>query len=360
VVLVDFWATWCPPCVAEMPSLKRTYEMFRSKGFEIVGVSLDDDKAALEKYIADNQISWQNLFGTNPQQSGWKHPMAVHYGIASIPAPVLLNAEGNVVSVSARGEVLGQLLTELLGAVESNSAGQLANINKSFDQLRARPEQPIVGMRRVKGMEDAIEFYNYSWLTELLPYLGQEQNYRKLDFTKTWAEDVNDEIGRVEIPAFLAPGDGRTRWEGYPFLGMAMSHFVGMSGIEDKRNDVAATFPRDDVRAGVIGYDAIAKLDEITDGTSQTIAVLGAGELISPWIQGGGSTIRGAREPYFNDITGFNSKGLPIPGVQVLLADGAVKTVSKDIDPKIFRAMCTIRGADSVDLSTLTSVTAAE
>lgn len=350
-VLVDFWATWCPPCVAEMPSVKRTYDMYHSKGFEVVGVSLDKDKAALEAYIAENQLPWANLFGANAQQ------MAAHYKIEGIPAPILVNAEGNVVSTSARGEVLGQLLTELLGPLEA-SGGSLLTLNDSVGQFRARPEQPIVGMRRVPEVE--MELFQYSWMTELLPYLGQEDNYRKLDFTKTWADGANNEVTRVEVPAFLNAGDGRSRWEGYPFLGMALTHYVGMSGVEIKRNDVAATFSREDPKAGVFGYDAIAKLEDITDGASQTIAILGAGELLSPWIQGGGATIRGAREPYFNEFTGFSSKGLATPGVQVLLADGSVKTVSKDIDPKVFAAMCTIRGADSVDLSTLTGITAAD
>lgn len=354
VVLVDFFAVWCGPCLAEMPSVKRTYDMYHSKGFEIVGVSLDDDKAALEKYIADNQIAWPILFEPGQKRS---HPMAVHYQIDTIPRPVLLNPEGNVVSDDARGEVLGQLLTELLGPVEA-SGGSLLALNTSVEQLRARPEQPVVGMRRVKEVE--MELYHYGWMTELLPFLGHEENYRKLDFSKSWAEGANGEIAQVEIPAFLNPGDGRTRWEGYPFLGMAQSHYVGMSGIEPKRNDVAATFSREDKKAGIFGYDAIAKLEDIKDGTSQTIALLGAGELIAPWIQGGGATIRGAREPYFNEFTGFGSRGLPEPGVQVLMADGSVKTISKTIDPKVFSKLCTIRGEETVDLSTLSGVTASQ
>jgi prepilin-type processing-associated H-X9-DG protein len=110
----------------------------------------------------------------------------------------------------------------------------------------------------------------------------------------------------------------------------------------------------------------MAKWEEITDGTGQTIMVLGGGELVSPWVQGGGSTVRGARatlvdgQPsYFDALTGFGSKGLSEPGVQVLFADGSVRVISGKVDSKVFRAMCTIHGSDSVDLTTVPVVSGA-
>ena len=108
--------------------------------------------------------------------------------------------------------------------------------------------------------------------------------------------------------------------------------------------------PRTDPRAGIFGYDQVATNDQITDGTSNTIMLIGAGKIVGPWISGGGATVRGARAPYFDDITGFGSAGDPGAGALVAMADGSVKRISKDIDPAVFRALSTIHGAESIDL----------
>jgi hypothetical protein len=127
-----------------------------------------------------------------------------------------------------------------------------------------------------------------------------------------------------------------------------------MSGIEDRRNVIAAELPRSDPRAGIFGYDEVAKLSDVTDGTSQTIMIIGSGEeLVAPWVQGGGATIRGARAPYFDKYTGLGSRGLAKPGAFVMFADGSARTISADIDPEVFKAMCTMHGAEQVDMSKL-------
>jgi hypothetical protein len=209
------------------------------------------------------------------------------------------------------------------------------------------------GSDKLRGMQrfpDKLHVYGYSWMVELLPHLGHQRLYDNFDFTKTWADGRNVRNTVETIPAFLNPADDRIRWKGYPFGNMGATHFVGMSGVEDVRNVVAAELPRTDPRAGVFGYDEIAKGDDIKDGQSQTIMIIGSGNLHAPWVQGGGATIRGARAPYFDSITGFGSKGLGAPGAQVVMADGSVRAISANIDPQVFKAMCTIRGSDTVDL----------
>jgi hypothetical protein len=164
------------------------------------------------------------------------------------------------------------------------------------------------------------------------------------------------------VPAFLNPADNRYQTTGWPYAGMGLTHFVGMAGVEARRSDVSvAELPRTDPRAGVFGYHGVASQADISDGTSNTIMVIGSGELAAPWIQGGGATVRGAqarttkdgKPDYFDDLMGFGSRGLAQKGAVVMMADGSVRTISANVDPKVFAAMCTIHGADSVDLSVL-------
>jgi thiol-disulfide isomerase/thioredoxin len=110
VVLVDFWATWCGPCIAELPTVTAAYDKYRAKGFEIVGISLDDNRAALDAFVKDNKMAWPQFF----DGQGWKNKLAQQYGINSIPATFLLDREGRIVAKNLRGEQLDQELSKLL------------------------------------------------------------------------------------------------------------------------------------------------------------------------------------------------------------------------------------------------------
>ncbi len=110
VTLVDFWASWCGPCRAEMPNVVKAYKDFKKKGFEIVGVSLDSDAEAWKKAIKDLNLTW-------PQMSdlqGWKCEGATLYNIRSIPATVLISQNGEILAKDLRGEELGKKLSEVL------------------------------------------------------------------------------------------------------------------------------------------------------------------------------------------------------------------------------------------------------
>jgi thiol-disulfide isomerase/thioredoxin len=100
VVLVDFWATWCGPCVAEVPHVVETYNKLHDKGFEIVGISLDKDtdKDKLETFVKEKKMPWPQFF----DGLYWKNSIAQKYGINSIPAMWLVDKKGNLVDMNGR------------------------------------------------------------------------------------------------------------------------------------------------------------------------------------------------------------------------------------------------------------------
>jgi hypothetical protein len=255
---------------------------------------------------------------------------------------------------SGRSEITrsGVAVPGVVAQAGGKTLGLVGSLNAWHDQ----PNRDLKAIRKVDGDNLAV-YAHYSWMTELLPHLGHQKTYDKFEFSKSWLDDRNLQLSGELIPEFQNPSDRRERWKGYPFENMALTHFVGMAGIEDRRNVVAAKLPRSDPRAGIFGYDDVAERDEITDGESNTIMLIGSGKLASPWVAGGGATVRGAREPYFDELTGFGSQGGTRQGAISVMADGSVRFISSDIDPAAFRAMSTIHGGETVDASRWVSET---
>jgi thiol-disulfide isomerase/thioredoxin len=101
VVLVDFWATWCGPCVAELPKVKAAYERLHPKGFEIVGISFDSDKERLETFVAKEKMAWPQYF----DGKRWDNDLGRRFGITSIPAMWLVDKQGKLVDMNARNNL---------------------------------------------------------------------------------------------------------------------------------------------------------------------------------------------------------------------------------------------------------------
>ena len=101
VVLVDFWATWCGPCIAELPNIQKAYADYQDKGFEIVGISLDRaaDKEKLENFIKEKNMPWPQAY----DGEGWGNAIAKKYGITSIPTTFLIGKDGKIVETNLRG-----------------------------------------------------------------------------------------------------------------------------------------------------------------------------------------------------------------------------------------------------------------
>ena len=109
-VLLDFWASFCPPCRAENPNLVSAYKKFKDKGFEIYAVSLDDDKSEWLKAIKDDHISWTQVCDLKR----WESPTARMYGIEEIPANFLLDPYGKIIARDLRGTKLDETLSSII------------------------------------------------------------------------------------------------------------------------------------------------------------------------------------------------------------------------------------------------------
>ena len=118
VVLLDFWGVWCGFCIDEMPNLKKVYATYKDQGFDIIGVSLDDEESELRDYIKENDIRWRQIYSGERWEDD---PLAQQYEIMGVPEQWLIDRGGKLITHKARGLKLEQLVVE---ALKDKSADQ--------------------------------------------------------------------------------------------------------------------------------------------------------------------------------------------------------------------------------------------
>ena len=129
VVLIDFWATWCGPCRAEIPNIKDNYEKYQRQGFEVIGISLDQmSSRELAEFVKKEEVPWTICRDADSPQS-----MAAYYGIRGIPQMILVGRDGKVITLECPRSALGPLVEKALAA-----AGNMARVADDEDRGEAQ------------------------------------------------------------------------------------------------------------------------------------------------------------------------------------------------------------------------------
>ena len=113
-LLVDFWASWCVPCRQENPAVIAAYQKYKSKGFEVLGVSLDSDKKAWLKAIKADGLKWTHV----SDLGGWENAVSRMFNIRSVPSNILIDGNGVILATNLRGEELDKKLAEIFSGTK--------------------------------------------------------------------------------------------------------------------------------------------------------------------------------------------------------------------------------------------------
>jgi len=183
-----------------------------------------------------------------------------------------------------------------------------------------------------------------SWIAAMLPYLGHEAWFDELKFGYPWNGPQNRAVTRRRLDAVINPALAQRRTE----AGFPVTHYVGLAGVGAE----AARLPADDPHAGVFGFARSAALGEIPDGASNTIAIMGVSDQLGAWAAGGRPSVRALTQPpYVNGPDGFGT-GQP-DGMLVGMADGSVRFISKNVDPRVVEMLATRAGGERVPFEAL-------
>jgi len=138
VLLLDFWATWCGPCIAELPNVKRVYEKHHDEGFDILSVSLDRDRSTLSRFVEREGLDWTHVYNGDARPG--QDPASL-YGIRAIPTMILIGRDGKVAAVNVRGRRLEAEVAKALKAADG--ATEVGKATEDFDRVIRRSRGPL-------------------------------------------------------------------------------------------------------------------------------------------------------------------------------------------------------------------------
>ncbi len=260
----------------------------------------------------------------------------------SLPSLPLLGMGGGS-SVATTGVLVALLLPAIQQAREEARRAQSRNnlkqiglaLHNYHDVYRHFPQ----GTHPNENLEPEKRL---SWMADILPFVEQQALHSRIDFDAAWNAEANQPWMRRQIDVFINPGVRIEAPGEY-----AVTHYVGIAGVGEDA-------PKLDIkheRAGIFGYDRQTRIRDITDGTSNTVAVSEASGKIGPWGAGGPSTIRGfAKRPYINGPDGIGGPWSS-RGCQMLFVDGSVRFISENIDPVMLERLAKMHDGEVVDLN---------
>ncbi len=178
-----------------------------------------------------------------------------------------------------------------------------------------------------------------SWQAEILPYIEYKPLYDKIDFKSPWDSPANHDAVSTKIVVFINPAIGEQNANGLP-----VTEYVGLAGIGEDGPLLPVTNPK----AGVFAYNRVTRLEDIVDGTANTIMTSECNKDFGSWAAGGRPTIRAlTKKPYINGPDGLG--GQP-EGMQVGFADGSVRLISNQVDQQLLERLVTIAGHEPINL----------
>lgn len=256
----------------------------------------------------------------------------------SLPGIPLIGGIGEVNGVATTGVLVALLLPAVQQAraaarrtQSANNLKQIALALHNFHDVYGHFPAGTHPNEKLKPDE------RISWLTSILPFVEQSALFDQIDFEESWDDDANKRLAEYRIPNYLNPGTVAAP------AGTAETHYVGISGVGDD----AAMLPKNSKRAGIFGVNRQTRIRDITDGTSNTLMTSEASGDFGPWMAGGNATMRSfTKQPYINGPDGIG--GPYTGGCNMGLADGSVRFVSENIDPKILEALATMAGGEVI------------
>lgn len=207
VVLVDFWATWCGPCLKELPNVKRTYEKYKDQKFQIIGISLDRSKQSLETFIERKNLAWIHYWDQSQK-------ITSQYGVRGIPSIFLIDGEGIIRKTNLHGHSLETAVAELVGENLTKLADTSTKTSESNSQSKSIPATKLIKPSPASQKNESLESLKArvnEWIGKPAPDFqvvdlkGEELSLKKfrgqvvlLDFWATWCGPCIAEMPKVK------------------------------------------------------------------------------------------------------------------------------------------------------------------